>query len=163
MAPPISFSTQGTRKVLQWHCISNLLVSTAVCQWLVSGFLVGKWRYFLFLLTVPGCGWPWVPSTVQEAVPWKDEHSGKAPGFPGKEIFEGRKVQPQTAGMVAAAYKRKQLHRTHGAASQKRHRDKVKVSGCISLAEEKDFFFLKFLQNLRSSDTSMHAFMQSDR
>lgn len=67
-----------------------------------SGFLVGKLRYFPHLLTVPGCGWPWVPSTVQEAMDWKHEHSGKAPGFPGKEkIFEGRRVRSQTSGVVA--------------------------------------------------------------
>lgn len=120
-----------------------------------SGFLVGELGYF------PDCARLWLAVGTSER--WALREGTGIPGERGDIWRQKGSVTNFRSG--GHCLEGKQPHRTRSAASQKYYHDKVKVSGCSSLAEEKGWVFLvlKFVQNLRSSDTSMHAFMQPDR
>lgn len=144
-----------------WYLFAAIMAGSTWCTCIddmYSGFLVGELGYFPDL---PDCARLWLAVGTSERRALRE-----GTGIPREcgDIWrqKGSATNFRSGGHCLEG---KQLHRTHSAASQKYYHDKVKVSGCSSLAEEKGwlFLFLKFLQNLRSSDTSMHAFMQPDR
>lgn len=165
MEPSISFSTLGTCEGLQWHCIWNISVSTTGCWWLALLIFYGKTKIL-----------PWPPDYTRLWLGVHAKHCSRScalkrwalredTGIP-REIRDIWRQKGSATDFTSDSHclEGKQLYRTHSTASQKNCRDKVKVSRCSSLTEEKDwiYLFLRFLQNLRSSDTSIHTFMQSD-
>lgn len=127
-----------------------------------SATLMGRQRSFLDLLAVPGYGWQRVPTTLKNLCHRNDERSKKPLGFPVKGlIFEGLKGVITDFRSGGHGLEGNQWNKTHDFPET----DKVKVSGHSSLVAVKGcgFLYLKILQNLRSSDTSMYTFMQPDR
>lgn len=140
----------------QWHCISNLSVSTTDCWRLVFSFFGGKTKKF-------PC--PFDCSRLQLAMAAK--HCSRSLASERWVFREGTGIPRETRSIWrqkkwdtdfwsgGRTLEEKQLHRWHTAASEKCYHDKVKVGMCVSLAKEKDWGFFVF-KGLTKSEVFRH-------